>query len=222
MFDNRGCLAAAAGRGLRWCGSVGSAAWRPRPPNPSCVAPSPVAAAAAHGCRAAAPRVARVRGPRRGARSTRTSVGAQNLDVLRERLSPRMLRRRRADVLGELPTRTDTIISVELTAPQRAEHDELSLPIARLAHIADRRPLTQPEFLRLMSLLNTQRVVSNAHAQMYFESNRPRCLDEIHLRRFENLLEDPLYLRPDAHLLVSHRLAPSVTSPCSRASSPSW
>jgi hypothetical protein len=107
------------------------------------------------------------------AHGSRTSVGAQNLDVLRERLSPRMLRRRRADVLGELPTRTDTIISVELTAAQRAEHDELSLPIARLAHIADRRPLTQPEFLRLMSLLNTQRVVSNAHAQMYFESVWP-------------------------------------------------
>src|SRR5208337_3272451 len=42
-------------------------------------------------------------------------------------------------------------------------------PIAALMSIAERRPLTQAEFLRLMSLLMTQRIISNGLAQLQFE-----------------------------------------------------
>ena len=100
-------------------------------------------------------------------------VGVRNLDTLRERLRPCMLRRIRQDVLDQLPSRTDTRIPVELTAPQREEHDALIPPIASLMARARKRPLTQAEFLRLMSLLTTQRIISNGLAQLQFEEIWP-------------------------------------------------
>ncbi len=77
-------------------------------------------------------------------------IGARNLDTLRERLSHCMVRRRRSEILTQLPPRTDTNVAVELTPAQREEHDALDQPIAMLAHIARKRPLTQAEFLRLI------------------------------------------------------------------------
>jgi hypothetical protein len=57
---------------------------------------------------------------------------------------------------------------VELTPEQAEEHTALDQPILRLMAIARRRPLTQEQFLRLMSLLTTQRIVSNGLAQLRF------------------------------------------------------
>jgi SNF2 family DNA or RNA helicase len=94
----------------------------------------------------------------------REVIGARNLDTLRKRLAPHMLRRVRGDVLAQLPPRRDLRISVELTDAQVAAHDELDLPIARLVSQARRRPLTQAEFLQLMRLLNQQRMICNGMA----------------------------------------------------------
>jgi hypothetical protein len=61
------------------------------------------------------------------------------------------------------------------------EHDALNQPIAELMNIAERRPLTQAEFLRLMSLLTTQRIISNGLAQVRFEEVWPsirKCAPE--------------------------------------------
>ncbi|MBI4879009.1 MAG: DEAD/DEAH box helicase [Planctomycetes bacterium] len=99
---------------------------------------------------------------------TREILGARNLDVLRERLAPCMLRRRRPEILKQLPPRTNTTIPVPLTDAQREAHDELNLPIAQLVSIARRRPLTQAQFLRLISMLTTQRVIANGMAQFQF------------------------------------------------------
>jgi hypothetical protein len=104
---------------------------------------------------------------------TREVVGARNLDLLRRRLAPVLLRRVRSEVLAQLPARQDTVIPVELTAEQRDAHDELAQPIAKLARIMRHRPLTQPEFLRLMALLLTQRVIANGMAQLNFVSVWP-------------------------------------------------
>ncbi|MGH7858344.1 MAG: DEAD/DEAH box helicase, partial [Candidatus Binatia bacterium] len=98
----------------------------------------------------------------------REVVGARNLDTLRLRLGERWLRRRRTEVLRQLPPRADTTVPVELTEAQRSEHDALNQPIARLAAIARSRPLTQAEFLRLMSLLTTQRMAANGIALLDF------------------------------------------------------
>jgi SNF2 family DNA or RNA helicase len=103
----------------------------------------------------------------------REVVGARNLDSLRARLTPVLLRRVRTEVLAQLPARQDTVIPVDLTAEQRDAHDELMQPIAKLARISGRRPLTQAEFLKLMTLLLMQRVIANGMAQVNFESVWP-------------------------------------------------
>jgi superfamily II DNA or RNA helicase len=98
----------------------------------------------------------------------RGAVGARNLDTLRQRLAPSMMRRVRRDVLEQLPPRRDTCIAVPLTSAQQGAHDELMPAIARMAAQAARRPLTQPEFMRLMTLLTRQRIVCNGLAQADF------------------------------------------------------
>ena len=95
-------------------------------------------------------------------------VGARNLDTLRTRLEPVLLRRRRVEVLEQLPPRRETTLAVTMTSEQREAHDSLLRPIARLMQASERRPLTQSEFLRLMTLLATQRVIANGLAQLDF------------------------------------------------------
>ena len=109
--------------------------------------------------------------------ASRGVVGVRNLDLLRARLEPISVRRLRANVLADLPPRTDTRVPVELTPAQRTEHASLDQPIAGLMHRAERRPLTQPEFLRLMQLLTTQRMICNGLAQLRFDEVWPRLAD---------------------------------------------
>jgi len=104
---------------------------------------------------------------------TREVTGARNLMALRARLAPVLLRRLRSEVLAQLPLRQDTVVPVALTEDQRAAHDDLNQPIAKLLAMGKRRPLTPPEFLRLMSLLATQRVISNGMAQLNFNETWP-------------------------------------------------
>ncbi len=116
---------------------------------------------------------------------SREVVGARHLDTLRERVAPRMLRRLRSEVLAQLPPRTDTVIPVELTSAQREEHDALDQPIASLLQRARKRPLTQAEFLRLMTLLTTKRIIANGLAQYRFDEVWPGIQ---HARPHEALL----------------------------------
>ncbi|MBW2374121.1 MAG: DEAD/DEAH box helicase family protein, partial [Deltaproteobacteria bacterium] len=95
-------------------------------------------------------------------------AGARNLDTLRTRLAGAMTRRVRREVLDQLPPRTDTRVPVELTPLQRAEHDELTPSIAAILRRGRTRPLTQAEFLKLMQLLTTQRIICNGLAQQQF------------------------------------------------------
>lgn len=96
------------------------------------------------------------------------TVGARHLDVLRERIEHCTMRRQRREILDQLPERTDTLVPVGLTSAQREAHDDLARPIASLMQRSERRALSRPEFLRLMGLLTTQRVISNGMAQLEF------------------------------------------------------
>ncbi|HEX4341276.1 MAG TPA: DEAD/DEAH box helicase [Polyangiaceae bacterium] len=100
-------------------------------------------------------------------------AGARNLDTLRTRMAPCMLRRIRREVLSQLPSRTDSRVPVPMTPEQQSEHDGLIQPVATLLATAARRPLRQPEFLRLMSLLTTQRIISNGLGQVRFDELWP-------------------------------------------------
>ena len=71
------------------------------------------------------------RAPRAGRRRA-TSIGYRNLDKIRERLAPILLRRTRAEVLGQLPERTDSTVYVELTDAQRGPYEEQQANLARL------------------------------------------------------------------------------------------
>jgi superfamily II DNA or RNA helicase len=117
---------------------------------------------------------------------SREVIGARNLDTLRQRLAPHMLRRVRGEVLAQLPPRRDRRISVALTDAQIAAHAELDPPIARLVAQARRRPLTQAEFLRLMQLLTHQRMICNGMALRDFMEVWPTL--ERAGRRSEGLL----------------------------------
>ena len=100
-------------------------------------------------------------------------AGARNLNTLRARLAPSMLRRVRKEVLDQPPPRTDTRVPVELSAAQLEQHDELKRPVVAIMRRAKKRPLTQAEFLRLMQLLTTQRIICNGLAQLEFPERWP-------------------------------------------------
>ena len=104
-------------------------------------------------------------------------VGVRHLGTIRERLRHCMVRRVRQDVLDQLPPRTDTRVPVEMTEAQRMQHAELDQPIIILMQRAMLRPLTQAEFLRLMSLLTLQRIICNGIAQLEFEDIWPTIRD---------------------------------------------
>lgn len=103
----------------------------------------------------------------------REVAGARNLDTLRSRIAGCMLRRHRKDVLRQLPPRSDVRVPVEMVEQQREEHDALIQPIASILRRSKTRPLTQAEFLKLMQMLATQRVISNGIAQFEFEAVWP-------------------------------------------------
>jgi hypothetical protein len=105
----------------------------------------------------------------------REVTGARHLDTLRARLAPCLVRRDRREVISQLPSRTDTLVPVAITEEQSTAHAELEAPIAGLAARARRRPLTQPEFLRLMSLLASQRLIANGMALYQFQEIWPAC-----------------------------------------------
>ncbi len=127
------------------------------------------------------------------------TAGARNLDTLRVRLAPCMLRRVRREILTQLPPRTDSVIPVDLTSEQRDEHDALNQPIAQLAAIARKRPLTQAQFLRLMTLLTTQRMIANGLGQIRFAQiwpqisaaprPEPQLLQSLHSPKLSELRE---------------------------------
>jgi len=119
------------------------------------------------------------------------ALGVTHLDTLRERLAPHFLRRRRAEILDELPPRVDQRVPVELTRQQAALHEELDRPIAQLLKIARRRPLRPYEHLRLMSLFTRQRVIANGLAQHEFEGRWPALRDRAPSEERLRLLHSP-------------------------------
>src|SRR4029077_2137592 len=61
-----------------------------------------------------------------------TLLGYRHLDKLREKLEPILLRRTRAEVLTQLPERTDNTVYVEMTEAQRIPYAEQRAALARL------------------------------------------------------------------------------------------
>ena len=102
---------------------------------------------------------------------------ATRLQSLRSRIAHCFLRRRRAEILDQLPARTDTTVPVEMTRRQLVLHRALDSRVARLINEAKKRRLKPEEQLLLMSLLTRQRVIANGVAQKEFEERWVRLKD---------------------------------------------
>jgi len=91
-------------------------------------------------------------------------LGYKNLDELRQRIAPYVLRRTRTEVLEDLPERVDNNFFVEMTEPQWKAYDEFRANVARILSIARRRPLTPREHDMLLKSLIKMRLICNALA----------------------------------------------------------
>jgi SNF2 family DNA or RNA helicase len=69
----------------------------------------------------------------------------RNLELLHDRISPSVLRRRKADVETELPGSTDRDFFVSLSHRQLAAYQDHEIEVSRLVHLAKRRPLTNQQ-----------------------------------------------------------------------------
>ncbi|MBL9207462.1 MAG: DEAD/DEAH box helicase [Opitutaceae bacterium] len=113
--------------------------------------------------------------------------GYQNLALLRERVRPVLLRRRKADVETELPDRTDRHLFVPLTDDMRGDYASYEKQVAELVQRAKRRPLTPKEQDLLMVLMNMMRMICDTPAIIKSSSCRDcpkldelaRVLDEV-------------------------------------------
>jgi len=91
-------------------------------------------------------------------------LGYKNLDELRRRIAPNVLRRVRDEVLLDLPERIDSNFFVEMTRPQWNAYEEYEHRVAQLMARARRRPLTPEEHQILLGSLVKMRLICNALA----------------------------------------------------------
>jgi superfamily II DNA or RNA helicase len=123
-------------------------------------------------------------------------VGYKNLAELRARVATVMLRRRKADVEGELPARTVTNYFVAMADEQRRRYDEYSARAARLIQLARKRPLRPEEFERLQRYLACMRMICDTPAIL-----DPTCRVSPKLEELERVLGD-LIEEPSAKIIV--------------------
>ena len=117
-------------------------------------------------------------------------AGYRNLDVLAERVSSVMLRRRKEDVESQLPGRTTKTFFVPMTEAQRDDYEGYERLAQRLAAIAARRPLTPEEFKSLQGNLACMRMLCDTPYILDVKSRDCPKLEEIE-RLLPDLLDDP-------------------------------
>ncbi len=114
------------------------------------------------------------------------AIGYKGLDVLRERLKPICLRRKKDEVLKELPPRTDKNFYIEITPAQRDAYLGQARVLAGLIQRWRRRGFLTPiEHQRLMMALTNMRMICNS---LYLFDKLTR--DEPKLDEVARLLED--------------------------------
>jgi len=113
-------------------------------------------------------------------------IGHRNLDELRRRLRPVVLRRTRDAVLTQLPERIENRFYVELTAPMREFHDEAVQLAAMIAARAEKRPLTPSEEKQLFAAIQRARMACNSAWLVDNDNKDSPKLDEL-TRIFDDL-----------------------------------
>ncbi len=111
--------------------------------------------------------------------------GYRNLDRLRQRIAPVVLRRRKEEVLKDLPARLVSRRIVPMTPAQAEIHEEAEGSAARLLAILRKRPLNPLEEKRLMSAFQRMRMVCDAAGLVDKKTPGAPKLEEL-----ERLLEE--------------------------------
>ena len=112
-------------------------------------------------------------------------TGYRNLDLLRERIAPVMMRRRKEEVLKDLPARIVSRLTVPMTNEQASIHQEAEETAGRLLAILRRRPLNPVEEQRLMRAFQRMRMACDAAGLVDKKTKGAPKLDEL-----ERLLEE--------------------------------
>lgn len=118
-------------------------------------------------------------------------VGYRDLDLIAQTLQPIMLRRRKADVLSQLPERSDKVYLLPLTAAQRALHDEQQEIVARIvARWKKQHFLSEMDQKILRAALQTMRMVCDSSYLIDTQHNHGTKIPEL-LRVLEDVLSEP-------------------------------
>ncbi|HNX49129.1 MAG TPA: DEAD/DEAH box helicase, partial [Thermoanaerobaculaceae bacterium] len=88
--------------------------------------------------------------------------GYKNLGELRARIAPVVLRRRKEEVLTQLPPLVQQTRYIPLSRAQKALEEDYRASAARYMALAERRPLTQQEMQRMQMTLLKARQACNA------------------------------------------------------------
>jgi superfamily II DNA or RNA helicase len=118
-------------------------------------------------------------------------IGYRALDRIGQTLAPVMLRRRKAEVLTQLPERVDNQIFVPLTPQQRIHHDDNGDIVARtVARWRKTGYLSDADQRRLTCALQNMRMVCNSTWLLDHETDHGHKVDEL-MTLLDELLEAP-------------------------------
>jgi superfamily II DNA or RNA helicase len=118
-------------------------------------------------------------------------IGYRALDHIGQTLAPVMLRRRKAEVLAQLPERVDQRIFVPLTPEQRAHHDDAGEIVTRIvARWRKTGYLSDSDQKRLQCALQIMRMACNSTFLVDHETDHGHKVDEL-MAVLDELFEDP-------------------------------
>jgi superfamily II DNA or RNA helicase len=118
-------------------------------------------------------------------------IGYRALDRIGQTLAPVMLRRRKAEVLTQLPERVDHRIFVPLTPEQRVHHDENGDTVARIVQRWRKTGyLSDADQKRLTCALQNMRMACNSTYLLDRETDHGHKVDEL-MTLLEEVLQDP-------------------------------
>ncbi len=116
------------------------------------------------------------------------TLGYRQLDTLREKMQPILLRRTRAEVAKQLPDRTDEVIRCEATAEQKEVHDA---NMQTVAQIAAKKFMTEMDRLRMQKCLLMARMACDSTYLIDQEAAEYSSKLERLAELLEGLIEDP-------------------------------
>lgn len=118
-------------------------------------------------------------------------IGYRALDRISQTLAPVMLRRRKAEVLTQLPERVDNRIFVPLTPQQRVHHDENGAIVTRIVSRWRKTGyLSDTDQRRMQCALQNMRMACNSTFLLDRETDHGHKVDEL-MTLLDELLEDP-------------------------------